>query len=45
MRKTVYLNSKAKKSLDKLSQNTQEEFYARFLVLEQEGKLEMPYAK
>lgn len=45
MRKTVYLDSKAKKSLDKLPHDVQEEFYARFLVLEQEGKLEMPYAK
>jgi phage-related protein len=45
MRKTVYLDSKAKKSLDKLPQNVREEFYARFLILQLEGKLEMPYAK
>ncbi len=45
MKKNVYLDEHAKKTLDKLSQPIQTEFYALFQVLEQTGQLDLPNAK
>lgn len=45
MKKNVYLDEHAKKTLDKLSRPIQTEFYALFQVLEQTGQLDLPHAK
>lgn len=45
MQKDVYLDEHAKKTLDKLPQEIQTEFYASFQALEKEGKLDFPHAK
>lgn len=45
MHKNVYLEEHAQKTLNKLSPEIQTEFYAIFLALEKEGKLDFPHAK